>query len=90
MPGAGTVRLRATATGSPEREGKRGRNCCQEGPGVIRMVRKHRPTSDRGLAEEVWEPGAGVEATGGHCPGLNGTGVACRPSTPPGDAGAAR
>lgn len=37
--------------------------------------------------DEVWEPGAGAEATGGLCPGLNRTGVACRPSRPPHDAG---
>jgi len=40
-----------------------------------------------GQADEVWEPGAGVEAAGGHCPGLNRTGVTCRPSRSSHDAG---
>jgi len=38
--------------------------------------------AERFAGEQVWEPGAGVEATGGHCPGPNMTGVACRPSRP--------
>jgi hypothetical protein len=47
------------------------------------MVREH----GRKAADEVWEPGAGVEAAGGHCPGLNRIGVACLPSRSPYDAG---
>jgi len=37
--------------------------------------------------DEVWEPGVGAEATGGLCPGLNRTGVACIPGRPSNDAG---